>query len=286
MKLHRYESANEFYPRARSYLLEREAQHNLILGICTTHMLHPESVSGQPYFALVEHESGQILTSAVIIPSFLLTIGHTRDTEALKPLIDDVYDFLPTLPGVSAAKETSHLFANLWGAKTGVSAFRSVAMRIYQLDAVTPVKGVAGAMRRADESDRALLSQWVADFNQEALPGSPPLNIERLMDLYLNSDTKDVRGYYIWEVDGLPVTMAGYTGPTPNGIRINAVYTPPELRRRGYASALVAKLSQHLLDEGRRFCFLFTDIGNSTSNKIYQEIGYHAVCDVDEYKFS
>ena len=79
--------------------------------------------------------------------------------------------------------------------------------------------------------------------------------------------------------------MAGYAGPTPNGIRIGAVYTPPDLRRQGFASAVTASLSQHLLDQGRKFCFLFTDLLNPTSNKIYQQVGYRPVSDVDRYDF-
>ncbi|RMG86271.1 MAG: GNAT family N-acetyltransferase, partial [Chloroflexi bacterium] len=44
-------------------------------------------------------------------------------------------------------------------------------------------------------------------------------------------------------------------------------------------------LSQWLLEQGRQFCFLFTDLANPTSNHIYQEVGYEAVCDVDVYHF-
>jgi predicted GNAT family acetyltransferase len=80
--------------------------------------------------------------------------------------------------------------------------------------------------------------------------------------------------------------MAGYTGPTPHGIRIGPVYTPPELRGRGYASALVAQMSQALLDAGRSFCFLFTNLANPTANHIYEEIGYQTVVDVDVYRFT
>jgi predicted GNAT family acetyltransferase len=68
--------------------------------------------------------------------------------------------------------------------------------------------------------------------------------------------------------------------PTPNGIRIGWS-TPPELRRHGYASAVTAATSQAELDKGRRFVFLFTDLSNPTSNKIYQAIGYRPVSDVD-----
>jgi predicted GNAT family acetyltransferase len=82
-----------------------------------------------------------------------------------------------------------------------------------------------------------------------------------------------------WETDGQPVSMAGFKGRTPNGIRIVLVYTPPALRGRGYASSLVAVLSQHLLDTGRKFCFLYTDLANPTSNKIYRDVGYEYVAD-------
>lgn len=67
--------------------------------------------------------------------------------------------------------------------------------------------------------------------------------------------------------------------------RINLVYTPPEYRKKGYASSCVAALSQTLLDAGRKYCFLFTDLANSNSNYIYQTIAYQPLCDVDDYWF-
>lgn len=87
-----------------------------------------------------------------------------------------------------------------------------------------------------------------------------------------------------WE-DGEPVSLAGFGNPTPNGVRIGPVYTPPGRRRRGYATALVAALTRALLGSGPRFCFLFTDLANPTSNTIYQRIGYRPVTDVDEWRF-
>ena len=86
----------------------------------------------------------------------------------------------------------------------------------------------------------------------------------------------------MWDNDG-PVSMAGWTGKTLNGVRVTFVYTPPEFRRHGYASACVAALTQRLLDEGNRYCCLYTDLANPTSNRIYQQIGYRAVCDVADY---
>ena len=69
-------------------------------------------------------------------------------------------------------------------------------------------------------------------------------------------------------------------------MRIGPVYTPPADRGRGYASNLVAATSQDVLDRGRRFCFLFTNVANPTSNKIYQALGYAVVCDVEQVHFA
>ena len=97
-------------------------------------------------------------------------------------------------------------------------------------------------------------------------------------------------GILLWEDAGEPVSLAGWGGRTPNGIRVGPVYTPPHLRGRGYATALTAELSQRLLDGrlfegGRRFCFLYTDLANPTSNAIYERIGYRRVAESAEIAF-
>jgi predicted GNAT family acetyltransferase len=86
-------------------------------------------------------------------------------------------------------------------------------------------------------------------------------------------------------VGGRKIVSFASFGGQPNGIRIGPVSTPPPLRGRGYASALVGELSARLLSGGRRFCFLYTDASNPASNRIYQRIGYRHVCDSAEIAF-
>jgi uncharacterized protein len=82
----------------------------------------------------------------------------------------------------------------------------------------------------------------------------------------------------LWENDR-PVSLAGWGGETPNGVRVGPVYTPPAHRRRGYGSAVTAAVTAERLAAGRRFCFLYTDLANPTSNRIYASLGYEPVCD-------
>jgi predicted GNAT family acetyltransferase len=277
-----------FLQRAEPYLLEREAEHNVILGMATNLIRQPDPQRSQPYFAIIE-DSGGVVSTAMWTPPHNLALSHTVSLDALPVLVRDLYQYQlatgETLPGVEGAPDTSHAFADLWKAQTGRAFHIELSMRAYQLVAVTPPTHVTGMMRRAVPEDRDIISKWVIAFHDEALPGAPSVDVERLLKLYFAPGTEEFRGYFIWEDEGRPVSLAAYTGPTPHGMRINTVYTPPEFRKRGYASGLVAGVSQYLLDSGRRFCFLFTDLKNPTSNKIYQDIGYRAVCDVERYMF-
>ncbi|MGC4937717.1 GNAT family N-acetyltransferase [Kribbella sp. DT2] len=90
---------------------------------------------------------------------------------------------------------------------------------------------------------------------------------------------------WLWERDGRVVSMAAHNGSVFGASRIGSVYTPPDERDNGYAGALTAALTRHLLDEGHQPC-LFTDLANPTSNKLYARIGYRKVVDFVRYAVS
>ena len=130
---------------------------------------------------------------------------------------------------------------------------------------------------------RELVTDWVVAFSTEAMPEQPPIDDpEAVADRWI---ARVNRLLYLWEDGGRVVSLVGAGGETPNGIRIGPVYTPPDARGRGYATSLTAAASADQLERGRRFCFLFTDLANPTSNAIYQSIGYEPVCDMDQYRF-
>ncbi len=182
-----------------------------------------------------------------------------------------------------APVEVGSRFAEEWAVRTGDSVAISMPERIYMVETVRPAHGVPGSLRRATTADLDLLMAWNDAFVEEAFgERAVPGQTARSIASRLGSEQG---GYAFWE-DGEPVCLVGFTGPTPNGIRIGPVYTPPEFRRRGYGSAATAELSRQLIAEGRRFCVLYTDLDNPTSNHIYQEIGYEPVADVAVYAFT
>ena len=156
-----------------------------------------------------------------------------------------------------------------------------MAQRIYQLNRVIDEARAAGRLRDPVASDDALLTKWRAAFSIDA-EGMDPEEAAKIAALPLPAS----RRLLLWEVEGAAVSMAGFSGPTPNGIRVAWVYTPPQLRGKGYAGACVAALSQKLLDDGHKFCFLYTDLANPISNHVYLKMGYEPVADSAVYSFS
>jgi hypothetical protein len=282
VQLTRYSSADDFLARAGDFLAAREAEHNLILGL-SSRLQHAPSMYGEPaYFASVE-DDGRVVGVTMRTPPHNLIVSEVDDEAAIPLLLEDARAVFDTLPGVVGPKVPAGLLAEQWGEATGVQPRVEIEQRCFRADSVEAPTNVPGAMRDYERSDRELAARWMQAFVDEALHGPEPESAEAFVD---RRDEDPDGGLVLWEDGGETVSLAGFGGLTPNGIRIGPVYTPPELRGRGYASALTAALTQRLLDRGRRFCFLFTDLSNPTSNSIYQRIGYRPVGDVDLWTFS
>ena len=265
----------DFLERAEPLLLADEARHNLILGLAGTLRDHPHVY---PESALwLAEQAGTVVGAALRTPPHNLVVGRGSD-DALDALARAIEG---PLPGVVGAVPEVDSFVAAWGAR----AEPRVRQAIYALHAVVPPsRPAAGSPHAATPADRPLLLEWWRAFAVEALdePAPDEDRIARSVDHKL---AEPAGGIALWKDEGRPVSTVGFGSPTPTGIRIGPVYTPRELRGRGYASALTADVSAQQLAAGRRFCFLYTDLANPTSNKIYVDIGYERVCDSVEYAF-
>jgi predicted GNAT family acetyltransferase len=280
-EVRRFDHAQEFLAQAGAYLGAREAEHNLLLGLAGDLTARPNLYGSAPYFAAVQRD-GAVVAAALRTPPHNLVLSEVTEPAAVDALANDAAEAFGELPGVVGPNEASRRFAELWSQASGRRAERAMAERIFRAETVRAPQAVPGSMRRATAADRSLLVEWYAAFQEEAMGGRTFRPAEDAVEDYLSRGEDG--GLYLWE-NGEPVSLAGCGSPTPNGIRVGPVYTPPARRGRGYASALTAQLTSLLLSSGRRFCFLFTDLANPTSNRIYQRIGYEPVSDVDEYRF-
>jgi hypothetical protein len=273
----------EFLREAEPVLLRNEARHNLILGVAGTVVDQPDLYPEQQLW--IAEEGGAVVGAALRTAPFNLILAEPLANGVIEALVDAIAAAGIELPGVVANEPHAETFARRWSDATGTRATPRMAQGVYALEAVLEVPAVAGTPRVATESDRGLLLDWLRAFRAEALPANRAAEedqAERMLDQRLSGETD--AGFWIWE-DGEPVSVTGFGGRTPNGIRVGPVYTPKDHRRRGYATALVATVSAWLLENGRRFCFLYTDLSNPTSNAIYERIGYRRVCESADVGF-
>lgn len=272
----RFEGVDAFLEVAGTFLEAREPAHHLSLGIVGT----LRAMELPPGALVAATRADTVVATAVWSRTWDVVLSEIDDPAALPALVDALA--ADPIPGVHGPIEHVEAFARAWADRTGARATLRTHQRIYALERVAPPAGVAGRLRAAEPRDRDRLVEWVRAFDREAMGGeSASRGYERIADELIGSP---IRRGYVWE-DDEAVSMCQATGATPNGIRIGAVYTPPELRGRGYASACVAAASQQQLDAGRRWCFLFTDVANPTSNRIYQAIGYTPIRDVRVFHF-
>ena len=266
--------------RAGPVLLADEPRHNLALGILSFTLEHPDvypEIRGW-----VASERGKVTGAALRTPPYNLVVARPLAADALEAIAGTIEE---ELPGVVGAVPEVDAFARLWAARKPVTATTRFDHGIYSLSKVVPPAGVEGALRLAGGADRPLVLAWLTAFTEEALHGmDDPGRIERSVDARLGAEGSG--GIALWEVGGEPVSLAGFGGPTPNGLRIGPVFTPPERRGHGYGSAVTAAVSELALERGKRFCFLYTDLANPTSNAIYVRIGYERVCDSREVAFT
>jgi predicted GNAT family acetyltransferase len=275
-----FSDAGLFLERVQPFLLAREAEHCLILGLLDGLRAGAQWGAAPPLMALAE-KGGEVAAVALMTPPHNLILSWIARDSTIDAIAHELHASGVSIPGINSSAKIAQKFAAKWSELSGRVVRQQMAHRIYQLSRVTSEARAAGHLREPVASDHALLTKWRAAFSIEA-EGMTREEAEKEAALPIPTS----RRMLLWEVEGSAVAMAGFTGRTPNGIRIAWVYTPPELRGKGYAGACVAALSQKLLNDGRKLCFLYTDLANPISNHVYLKIGYEPVVDATVYSFS
>jgi GNAT superfamily N-acetyltransferase len=265
MEIRRHTDPEAYERLVEPLLVADEARYNLELAVLGR-IVRREV--GDPLMLSV-HDGDELVGAALRTPPWNLLVPGVP-AEAMPGLAAEAGE----VKGVLGATEATEAYAAADGAPWRVTRRQGV----YRLSTLVEPRPVSGALRAADpEADAAIVHEWLVAFCDEAeLPRmTPEDDVQRMREGRV----------WLWEDGGRPACLVGIGGYTPNGARVGPVYTPPELRGRGYASAGTAALTRLLLDRGCAYTFLYTDLANPTSNKIYRAIGYEHVADVQEVTF-
>ena len=266
----RHEGAGAFLRRAEQWLLRAEDRNNLILSLAYARARR-SAFEPDAFFGTVE-DGGQVIGCALRTPPHKLLVTDMPDDAALVlvPAVASVYD---TIGAVLGSPRVAQTIADAWVGLRGGRSRPGMRQGVYRVDEVQRARPTAGSPREARPSDADVVADWGRRFARDT--GEHGLVRPEVSARWIGEGK-----LFLWEEGGRPVSMTAARGRTPRGVRVGYVYTPPEFRGHGYASALVAHVSQRMLDDGVRFCILFTDLSNPTSNAIYQALGYRPICEL------
>ena len=273
-------SPNEFLEQAGPLLYREEPSNSLMLGLCGNILRSKESPKVPPLFIRILKDARTVSAAVRTHPiSLVITFAKTEEIEFLAKHLQVTG---AELPGVVGPAKESETFSTIWSQQTGKIKKLGMNQKIYKIENVI-IPNTLGQLRLAQIDEADLIAQWLVEFADESLLPSDRKSFEERLTQAVKAI--DNQFAYVWLVDETPVSMAHLGRPTQNGISISAVYTPKHMRKKGYGSAIVAHLSQKMLDSGKKFCVLYTDLSNPTSNKIYQNIGYQEVADSKYFLF-
>lgn len=144
-------------------------------------------------------------------------------------------------------------------------ALNLAQIKLPQIDGLT--------LRPVQETDAEMIINWRAAYEVESLGEDLEAArnfAEQKFYRYLQDDTHRVLMH-----KGSPVGTTGFNAVTESCVQVGGVYTPPELRSRGYARAAVALHLQEAHAHGKTTAILCA--ANVAAAKAYMAIGFEQI---------
>ena len=132
--------------------------------------------------------------------------------------------------------------------------------------------------RHPEERELELLTEWRVCFSIEALGATDGPDLRA-------ASRADVRLLHQRSADWLllardtPVSYSVFNAMLPEIVQIGGVWTPPDLRGRGYARAVVAGSLLAARKQGVARAVLFADPLNASAKRAYLALGFRIVGD-------
>lgn len=272
LKLIKYHDVSEFKKESITFLEQNEVENNLPLGIL--HSLKPEQKP--QLMATVKRDDEFVLVFLQTHPQQIIISKPSGISEKeIKLLAEQFCGDIQDIPGFIGDKAFILAFIDHMKELRDTQFHIHMNQRLYKLTHVKKEAGKDGKLRLFGREDASLIKEWIIKFCKDT--GVEEINEEEAEEK--TADIIEKGRLYGWEVNGEVVSMANASRPTNSNIHITLVYTPPEHRKKGYASSCVSALTQLMLDKGFQTTSLYTDLDYPTSNKIYMEIGYEPVMD-------
>ncbi|MEN8184291.1 MAG: GNAT family N-acetyltransferase [Myxococcota bacterium] len=127
-------------------------------------------------------------------------------------------------------------------------------------------------------SELDLLAGWAAAYGMEALEERDGQELRASSRARVEASQTEGR-HWLLEAAGRPVAYTAFNAVLPDCVQVGGVFTPPELRGRGYARCAVAGSLIAARQAGALRSVLFTGEENRAAQAAYRALGYERVGD-------
>lgn len=284
------DSVDEFVTQTKAIFDNQPVQTNFISTLAQA-VQNGSRKFERCYWFIVKDNNDEVVGAAVRTVPFGYTLSPMPE-EAAKIVAHAIAEADDLFPSAFADGSTLMSFYDAYKALSTPGSQRQPIQIPFEKDLMCELAGElqphtcteSFELRPATAMDFDLVKEWMIEFHNEAgltLPieenekiSTTMINAGRLRLLTIPSSSSS---------DRVVVSLANCQGivGTDNGTklgRIGPVYTPPQYRGHGYASAVTHAVSQDILNENAK-PVLLTQAHNLTSNHVYQILGYTVVCE-------
>lgn len=150
------------------------------------------------------------------------------------------------------------------------------ALDLSQLVVPEPLSNGTVVCRPPRPEERDTLCAWRLAYDIELLGATDSPSARRRSEEFLDAQIAEGNAWVAF-VGCAPVSLSAFNAALPDIVQLGGIYTPPALRGRGFAKAVVAASLLVARDRGASRAVLFTN--NPSAARAYEALGFRRVGD-------
>jgi len=258
-------NAKEFLERSSDFLYRREDiySHILSLAIAATEQQCPFS---EPFwFATVSDHQGKTEACAVHANPDGLICTAIDNEEAAGLIASGFQTTVGSPHRISGPPESVRLLSESFDCIKQQDFPKQKTWTIYRIDHAPTSPAIhVGKLKLGTKSDEELVRAWGQLYDRE----KPAFT--SIEDFLVRKLTR--KELFVWD-HNFTRSIVTLSGKTKKGIRISALYTPPEFRGQGFATSAISTLVEKAITDGASFVTLHAQHGDTVEN-FYTKIGF------------
>ena len=274
-----YKNEEDFLAENEYNLLLDEDVNNTMLGII------PQTEK-EKFFFRIENDNNNIELIGLITKTerkgLIVYIKNSIvSIEVCEFLVDEIISRNIELREVKAPKGISNIIFDLYSKKVEVNMKSNKTFYLMRLRELNAKNEMNVMIRKANMNDLDFEKDMVFKIASETL--GIEMDTERAYEIAKVYIEKGL--YFLINESGEVLSQAATTKATQNGYTIGAVYTPENMRRKGYARECVCRVIQKIKEENKNVIVLYCNVEKEGNRKLYEGMGFEIILEETVIKF-